>query len=256
MQSQQNALQQLSSSLGNPQAESVGASTSSHHPSRVETALFMQTPDRPYASAPMATAAQALQSQMVDDMKQQGTSFLRYASQPSMHAPGDASSGDGYQTADPPVESPSLNIGGTGKAVSTPGFVLHDDELPPYNLLYALTDLFFQHVNTFCPILYRRTTLDVLFGEAPLDEADRVLLHAIVATTLRYSQDPRLVGPSRQRYYALSKQKVLLYGLENSSVRALQALVSSSSKNISKCQLLSGFISLHSKQSNTRTAGC
>ncbi|KAE8351602.1 fungal-specific transcription factor domain-containing protein [Aspergillus coremiiformis] len=98
-------------------------------------------------------------------------------------------------------------------------------DLPPYDLLYALVDLYFEHINTWCPILHRRTTLDTFFGPSPLEEADRMVLYAIVATTLRFSSDSRLNEQNRQRYHDSSKQKVLLYGLENSSVKALQALV-------------------------------
>ncbi|PYH43388.1 putative C6 transcription factor [Aspergillus saccharolyticus JOP 1030-1] len=98
-------------------------------------------------------------------------------------------------------------------------------DLPPYDLLYALVDLYFEHINTWCPILHRRTTLDTFFGPSPLEEADRVVLYAIVATTLRFSNDSRLNTQNRKRYHDSSKQKVLFYGLENSSVKALQALV-------------------------------
>ncbi|PWY69540.1 C6 transcription factor [Aspergillus heteromorphus CBS 117.55] len=98
-------------------------------------------------------------------------------------------------------------------------------DLPPYDLLYALVDLYFEHINTWCPVLHRRTTLDTFFGPSPLEEADRAVLYAIVATTLRFSNDSRLNEQSRKRYHDSSKQKVLLYGLENSSVKALQALV-------------------------------
>lgn len=98
-------------------------------------------------------------------------------------------------------------------------------DLPPYDLLYALVDLYFEHLNTWCPILHRRTTLDTFFGPAPLEEADRMVLYAIVATALRFSSDSRLTEQNRKRYHDSSKQKVLLYGLENSSVKALQALV-------------------------------
>ncbi|KAL2860871.1 putative C6 transcription factor [Aspergillus lucknowensis] len=98
-------------------------------------------------------------------------------------------------------------------------------DLPPYDLLYALVDLYFEHLNTWCPILHRRTTLDTFFGPSPLEEADRMVLYAIVATTLRFSSDSRLTEQNRKRYHDSSKQKVLLYGLENSSVKALQALV-------------------------------
>ncbi len=97
--------------------------------------------------------------------------------------------------------------------------------LPPYDLLYSLVDLYFKHINTWLPLLDRKTTLDTLFGASTLDEADRVLLHAIVATTLRFSQDPRLTPDGRQHYHDTSKQRVQLFGLENSNVRALQALV-------------------------------
>ncbi|PYI10582.1 C6 transcription factor [Aspergillus sclerotiicarbonarius CBS 121057] len=98
-------------------------------------------------------------------------------------------------------------------------------DLPPYDLLYALVDLYFEHINTWCPVLHRRTTLDTFFGPSPLEEADRTVLYAIVATTLRFSSDSRLNEQNRKRYHDSSKQKVLLYGLENSSVKALQALV-------------------------------
>lgn len=98
-------------------------------------------------------------------------------------------------------------------------------ELPPYDLLYALVDLYFEHVNSWCPILHRRSTLDIFFGPSPLEEEDRMVLHAIVATSLRFSTDPRLNDENKRRYHESSKQRVLLYGHENSSVKAIQALV-------------------------------
>jgi hypothetical protein len=100
-----------------------------------------------------------------------------------------------------------------------------DNDFPPYDLLYGLVDLFFKHVYPWCPILHRQTTLNSLFGDTSLDEADRIILHAIVATTLKFSTDPRLNAEKRSRYHQTSKEKVLLYGIENSSVKSLQALV-------------------------------
>ncbi|KAK2750135.1 hypothetical protein FQN57_004631 [Myotisia sp. PD_48] len=100
-----------------------------------------------------------------------------------------------------------------------------DADLPPYDLLYSLVDLYFEHINTWCPILHRRTTLDTFFGPSPLKEEDRMLLYAIVATSLRFSTDRRLNEENRKRYHDSSKQKVLLYGIDNSSITALQALV-------------------------------
>lgn len=117
------------------------------------------------------------------------------------------------------LQSPGLSVAQSQTHLSA------DQDLPPYDLLYALADLYFKHINTWCPILHRKTTLDSLFGPSTLDETDRVLLHAIVATTLRYSTDARLTDERRRHYHAISKQRVLLYGMENSSIKALQALV-------------------------------
>lgn len=100
------------------------------------------------------------------------------------------------------------------------------EEFPPYDLLYSLVDLYFTKVNTWCPILDRKSTLQMFFGsQALVEKGERILLHAIVATTLRFSTDPRLSEQARKQYYDRSKQKVLLYGLENSTVRGLQAMV-------------------------------
>ena len=100
-----------------------------------------------------------------------------------------------------------------------------DSSLPPYDLLHTLVDLYFKHVNTWSPILDRKVLFDTYFGPSMPQEADLVLLHAIVATTLRFSNDPRLTSDSRRQYYATSKKKVQVYGLETSNVRALQALM-------------------------------
>jgi hypothetical protein len=120
-----------------------------------------------------------------------------------------------------PLTSPHSTTGYHGTQV----YNEYSAMLPPYDLLYSLVDVYFKHINIWLPLLDRKTTLDTLFGPSTLDEADRVLLHAIVATTLRFSQDPRLTPDSRQHYHDTSKQRVQLFGLENSNVRALQALV-------------------------------
>jgi len=104
-------------------------------------------------------------------------------------------------------------------------FIQGDKDFPPYDLLYGLVDLFFKHIYPWCPILHRQATLNALFGDASLDEDDRILLHAIVATTLRFSSDQRLTAEKRKHYHQNSKEKVLLYGIEHSSVKSLQALV-------------------------------
>ncbi|KAI0846961.1 putative C6 transcription factor [Daldinia vernicosa] len=123
------------------------------------------------------------------------------------------------QSQQQPVRSPGMSVTQGQTQISS------DQDLPPYDLLYALVDLYFKHINTWCPILHRKSTLDSLFGPSTLDDTDKVLLHAIVAATLRYSTDARLTEEKRRHYHDVSKQRVLLYGMENSSVKALQALV-------------------------------
>lgn len=119
-----------------------------------------------------------------------------------------------------PLPSPTVNmVHSQNQTLSS------DQDLPPYDLLYALVDLYFKHINTWCPILHRKSTLDSLFGPSMIEETDKILLYAIVATTLRYSTDARLTDERRRHYHAISKQRVLLYGMENSSVKSLQALV-------------------------------
>ena len=100
-----------------------------------------------------------------------------------------------------------------------------DPGLPPYEALCSLVDLYFKHVNTWCPILDRNTIFDTLFKSMPPNEPDRILFHAIVVTSLRFSKELRLTPEAQKKYYSISKQKVQLYGLENTNVRALQALV-------------------------------
>ena len=205
--------------------QSVGFRSNDGHRSHVphaETALFLQKPSTFPGSQsidfgnpiPQTPGMSGLHGDVFQQGMQQPNSVHNQAHQVAAgHAP------EFYSTGQPPLASPSLNI-----TQNTPEFS-SDHALPPYDLLYALVDLYFKHVNTWCPILHRRSTLDSLFGPSTLDEADKILLHAIVATTLRFSTDQRLTEDRRTHYHDISKQKVLLYGLENSSVKALQALV-------------------------------
>lgn len=226
LQTQQHVLQQLASVLPGLQAN-AGALPSpagqqqqqQQHIPQAETALFMQTPGMQKSNM--------YQSRYPGEMQHH---HQHLGSHPSLSLPGPQASPDVYAPTNPPLESPSLNIPQAGRTSltspdQTVNAVSQDQDFPPYDLLYALTDLFFKHINTWCPILHRRSTLDLLFGPGALEEADRILLHAIVATTLRFSTDARLNEHARERYHHVSKQKVLLYGLENSSVKALQALV-------------------------------
>ncbi|KAK3388496.1 fungal-specific transcription factor domain-containing protein [Sordaria brevicollis] len=100
-----------------------------------------------------------------------------------------------------------------------------EQELPPYGVCYALMELYFKHIHPWCPILDRETTKDLFFGERIPNEEEKILLHAIVATAMRFATNKNLPQESRQRFYNSSKQRVLLYGMEHSSVMSLQALV-------------------------------
>ncbi|KAF2493903.1 hypothetical protein BU16DRAFT_512041 [Lophium mytilinum] len=195
IQKQQNQISQLSSHSNPPSHSSPPQESSlfrsppmihTPHIPRPETALFIQKPST-------------------------------FPSQPSLQ------SDFGYTAPIP--QSPFETDRFAGSAIHQPIAQQSDNGFPPYDLLYGLADLFFKHINTWCPILHRPSTLNSLFGPSSLEEADRILLHAIVATTLRFSTDPRLTPENRERYHQTSKEKVLLYGLENSSVKSLQAMV-------------------------------
>ncbi|KAH6667034.1 fungal-specific transcription factor domain-containing protein [Plectosphaerella plurivora] len=193
---------------------------------QAETALFLQKPASyptssqamDFAMHPPTPAIHEFQQQPIGSMPAPNhvASLQQQQQQPSSAA-AQAYYGTNQQSH---LHSPDVPMSQSGQSPASP-----DQELPPYDLLYALVDLYFKHINTWCPILHRKTTLDSLFGATTVEETDRILLHAIVATTMRYSTDARLTDESRQHYHANSKQKVLLYGMENSSVKSLQALV-------------------------------
>jgi hypothetical protein len=177
---------------------------------QAETALFLQKPSRSIdfglSSAPAHDGFPAVAGISPP-------SHMQTAMAPSAAAQEYYGTGHSAQ-----LQSPSA-------ATQNSGHLMSEQELPPYDLLYALVDLYFKHVNTWCPILHRKTTLDSLFGPSLIDDEDKVLLHAIVATALRYSADVRLTEESRQRFHDAAKQRVLLYGMEHLSVKSLQALV-------------------------------
>lgn len=120
-------------------------------------------------------------------------------------------------------DAPSLDKSLASPSKANLGLTYSDD-LPPYDQLCNLVDLYFKHINTWSPILDRKATFDILLGSQCVSASDQILLHAIVAVTLRFSKDTRLAAESRRRYYTVSKQKVQLYALEHPSIQAMQAL--------------------------------
>lgn len=119
--------------------------------------------------------------------------------------------------------NPASRVAGGARAGSSS--LSGGTDLPPQDMIYTLVDLYFKHCNTWCPILDRKSTFGVFFGSTSLSEIDRILLHAIVATTLRFLKDPRLSPEMRTHYHAVSKNTVMIYAMEHVSVAALKALV-------------------------------
>lgn len=192
-----------------------------HGPSP-RTALYFNNP-APLATLPSRHADMSITSPSETSAKNFARQTLSNADTTSAMGsllPAQSGQNKDYTGNDSSLEIPVNLFSNQEQSLADP-----DLDLPPYDLLYALVDLYFDHINSWCPILHRRSTLDTFFGPSPLEEADRMVLYAIVATTLRFSTDARLNEQSRKRYHDSSKQKVLLYGLESSSVRALQALV-------------------------------
>ncbi|EHK44929.1 hypothetical protein TRIATDRAFT_151908 [Trichoderma atroviride IMI 206040] len=106
-----------------------------------------------------------------------------------------------------------------------PSSISAANDLPPHDIVYNIVDLYFKHCNPWCPILDRKSIFGIFFGSTSLSEPDRVLLHAIVATTLRFLKDPRLSPEMRAHHHAVSRQIVQMYAMENVTITALRALV-------------------------------
>lgn len=100
-----------------------------------------------------------------------------------------------------------------------------EPELPSPEQLYILVDLYFKHINTWIPMLDRVTTFDILSRTWIPDESDRVLLHALVFVSLRFSRDPDHTAEIRERYRSRLKKRVQLYALEHSNIRTIQSMV-------------------------------
>ena len=98
--------------------------------------------------------------------------------------------------------------------------------LPEDPILTHLVDLYFIHIDAWCRILHQETTLKMFRSRSwEHDEGDQILLHSMVATTLRFVKDRDLDEETKAKQHDRSKKKVLSYGLENSTVKSLQAMV-------------------------------
>lgn len=98
-------------------------------------------------------------------------------------------------------------------------------ELPSYEMFYHLVEVYFQRVNVWCPVLHWQTTFESFFGSVPADEEDVILLYAIAATALRFVGEETIDAEAWARYHEFFRNKVILYGVDHSTVKSLQAQV-------------------------------
>lgn len=134
------------------------------HVPRPEAALFLQKPS--VYSTPSQSTGQAL-IDYNNSLTAQTPSIVQDNSYPhpqqqlqnGMQSAGMAGVATGpsdyYTNGGSALESPTLNISSEPQASLTNA----DMNFPPYDLLYALVDLYFKHINSWCPILHRKTTL-------------------------------------------------------------------------------------------------
>ncbi|RGP77179.1 zn ii 2cys6 transcriptional activator [Fusarium longipes] len=131
--------------------------------------------------------------------------------------------------AQPPIQSQQQGASAATPTSTTigrnPSIQSYTIDLPPHDIIYSLVDLYFKHCGTWCPILERKTIFATFFGSTSMEEPDRILLYAIVATTLRFLKDPRLSPEMSAYYHSVAKHTVQLYAMEHTTVPALRALV-------------------------------
>lgn len=157
------------------------------HIPHAETALFLQKPSNfppssqamDFANAmPQTPSMQSMHGDMFQQQQQTHSTQIPMPMQQQNHPPSIHSGGQApefYSTGQPPLASPSLNIDQQGNSVSS-----SDHALPPYDLLYALVDLYFKYVNSWCPILHRRSTLDSV-------RVDPIIFLSIVTDVIAHS---------------------------------------------------------------------
>ncbi|KAE9974260.1 hypothetical protein BLS_003227 [Venturia inaequalis] len=206
------------------------SSAQTPHVPRPETALFLQKANTyPSTHSPFTPEFPGLRDRRTSSISHSSNAFQAQIPTDSVNNAGvpgiPSTSRDLYNQPNPTVQSPTLALPESKSSAATSVPMSSQPEFPDHDLCYQLVDHYFKHVNKWCPILHRKSTIDLLFGPSPLQEEERVLMHAIIATTLRFSADRRLTEDFRQKQHTISKERVQLYGMEHSSVRALQALV-------------------------------
>ncbi|KAK7179404.1 hypothetical protein DPSP01_010401 [Paraphaeosphaeria sporulosa] len=95
----------------------------------------------------------------------------------------------------------------------------------PTELVDSLVDLYFVHIHPWIPILHVRQFRGKMRIEAERKKLG-IILRAITATCIRFSNDPRLGDlESRSKLAKSNHQAVILESMESFSVEGLQALI-------------------------------
>lgn len=95
----------------------------------------------------------------------------------------------------------------------------------PYHLQLSVADLYFKHINPWCPILDRRKSWEILFGSTDSGGSSKALLYAVVASALRFTDDPRLTHPIRTHIQSVAKEYVFFRNMSSPDLITLQALL-------------------------------
>jgi len=131
-------------------------------------------------------------------------------------------------SSEEPLQSPSLNVKVGSPQAQAVGDIFAEADIlafPEVHILLELVNLYFTHINAWCPVLHRKTILGMVNTPSSLrDEDDQILLHSIVATTLRFYKGPCFIDEMKVKQKERSKKKVFSYGLENPTVKSLQAM--------------------------------
>lgn len=128
------------------------------------------------------------------------------------------------ETSSQELQSSSIGLPTMASSSSTTNPSSLQNDLPPQDLIYSLVSLYLENVHPLCPVLHYDTAIAPLVGAASLSERQTVLLHAIVAASLRFCDDGSLGYEQRQRYRIISRRRVLQHCMENSSIDSLKAL--------------------------------
>lgn len=98
-------------------------------------------------------------------------------------------------------------------------------EYPAAGVAFELIDLYFQRLHAQFPVLHPQETRNALKRVVQTGGGWPMLLHSVVAVSLRCLDEGRLSGAQRKRYHENCRNRVVLQSLNITTIDALQALV-------------------------------